>query len=319
MLSSLFSWYFTRKALPYWCILLLDCLIIVASGIIATYLVLGGDGIIQHFWQQLATWIAILPLYMVGMRINHTYSGIVRYSSFVDLMRVSCALLIGVALTILVFFLLPEHLQIRHRILALSLLLAMIGQWSVRILAKYIFDTSVKGSANARVYIYGVHEGGASIAKSIRNQHPLRYLLKGFIADDAATVGHYLLGVHVHEASIATIQQMKEQGVTILFVSPLCNEQLRNNQELVNALLKAGITIMMMSNAKNGMASPTSATHSSRRSISKTSSPATRSKSISRPSVVSSADVASSSPEPPVPSAPEWHVKSPSSPPQNWY
>ena len=252
-LNNIINWYFSKNALPYWCLLALDCIIIVISGLFSTYFFLGARGLIDHFWGQIFMWCAFLPLFFVGMRLFHTYSGIIRYSSFVDLMRVTCALVIGFVLVIGVKLVVPEEylvVPIRYRVSLLSLLISMFCMWSVRILVKYLYDTSVKSKATKRVFIYGVQYGGVSLAKSIRNEHPLRYLIKGFITVDQRLVDKHLLGVRIYNNDLSVVDIMKRQGANYLFVSPLCNDQFRENEELSAALVKAGITILMLPNAE---------------------------------------------------------------------
>ena len=87
------SWYFSKNTLPYWCVLAIDCVIIVFAGFLATYFVQGGHSLSTNFWYHLRTWCLTLPFFVVGMRIFHTYSGIMRYSSTIDLMRQAFALI----------------------------------------------------------------------------------------------------------------------------------------------------------------------------------------------------------------------------------
>lgn len=248
-LSRITSWYFSKRALPYWGTLLLDSLIIVISSVFAIYLTLGGDAVISLFWQKFFVLLLMLPCYWIGMRVFHTYAGIIRYSSFVDLMRVSLALLIGIVINFFASFLLPESIhafEIDIRVFLSIFFLAMIGMWSFRICVKYSFDFIVRDNATSRIFIYGVREGGVSIAKSIRNQNPLPYLIKGFVSDDPHDVGRFLLGTHVKSASLATVEYMKKEDVRHIFISPNCNEKFRENQSFIDALMKAGITIMML-------------------------------------------------------------------------
>lgn len=253
ILSKLSSWYFSKNALPYWCVLALDSLILIVSGLAAMYLCDGAMVVVQNFWYHVLGVALTLPFFFVGMRLFHTYAGIFRYSSFVDLMRVSCALLLGTVLAALMYWLAPDDwILIRswRRVLVLGSFIAMLAMWSVRILVKYLYDTAVKDNALHRVYIFGVRTGGISMAKSMRNEHPLNYLLKGFITDEEDMIDKYLLGVSVRRAVPATIEKMKQEGVDMLFVSPPCSERFRENDELVNELTKAGIKIMMLPSAE---------------------------------------------------------------------
>ena len=88
-------WYFTKKALPYWGIVLLDCLAIFCSGCLVAILTDGAVATILQ-WKALGiSMIAYVLCYMVGMRLLHTYAGVIRHSSFVDLQREGVANLIG--------------------------------------------------------------------------------------------------------------------------------------------------------------------------------------------------------------------------------
>ena len=108
--NKLVNWYFSKTTLPYWCILALDSIAVVVAGMIAIYIAEGGEALMSHFWNYILTFVCTLPLFVVGMRIFHTYSGIMRYSSFVDLMRISGALVLGFILNSLLLTLLPDGL-----------------------------------------------------------------------------------------------------------------------------------------------------------------------------------------------------------------
>ncbi len=243
------NWYFSRGALPYWCVVLLDCAAIVFSGMAAVYFCVGGPFVASHFWKVMFMWGYTIPLYLIGMRINRTYSGIIRYSSFTDLMRVALAILIGTGLTAIAFGLVPANILTsipKFRVLCIMSALTVIFMWAIRIAAKYMYDTAVRDSATQRVFIYGVQEGGVALGKSMRNEHPRRYTLTGFLSDDENTIGRDLLSVKVYDVHDDVVERMKKQKATILFVSPLCSERFRENEALVNDLMKAGIKMMML-------------------------------------------------------------------------
>ena len=49
-LEKLMRWYFSKGALPYWSIMLLDCLIVILSGYVGWYNSIGGLEFAKHFW-----------------------------------------------------------------------------------------------------------------------------------------------------------------------------------------------------------------------------------------------------------------------------
>ena len=96
---KLSNWYFSSKSLPYWGVLFLDCLIVFFAGYVGGYLEHGGLGFAQHFWGITAGNLLCMLLFAVAFRLFHTYSGILRYSSLVDLERVGIASFVGVCMS----------------------------------------------------------------------------------------------------------------------------------------------------------------------------------------------------------------------------
>ena len=95
LLEKLGNLYFTRRALPYWCILLFDCLVVLLSGVICYALDRGIDETVRKFLPLLGTLCFYLIFYLIGFRTMKTYQGVLRYSTFTDLSRVGLATLIG--------------------------------------------------------------------------------------------------------------------------------------------------------------------------------------------------------------------------------
>lgn len=252
-LSKLSSWYFTKNALPFWGIFLGDCFVVLGAEMFVFALNNGIVFTLQNFGHLLFTFVCYLPFYMLGFKLLHTYSGVIRYSSFVDLQRVGFAMTIGCVLTIGVQLFLPQMswlMDLRIRDLLLGALLATCVMWFVRVMVKYMYDVTYNIKHAKPVFIYGVKEGGVGLAKSIRNQDPSRYVLAGFVSDEEDVKNCYMLGVKVYPADEKLVEVMKERGVKVLAVSPLKNEAIRNNQEMVNRLLEAGIKILVMPRAQ---------------------------------------------------------------------
>ncbi len=251
--NKLTNWYFSKKTLPYWCVLILDCTAIVTAGMIAVYFCMGGKMVAFNFWKIVLMWVCTLPLFMVGMRVFHTYSGVIRYSSFTDLMRVALSVVIGIVLTYVAFLIIPGGVHSTlpiNRVLVITLAFASIFVCGIRVAVKYVYDTIMSDRSSQRVFIYGVQQGGAALAKSMRNETPRRYLLSGFLSDEKNMIGKNLVGVDVYAANEDAIEVMNKKKATILFVSPLLSEQFRENNKLVDALTKAGIKIMMLPSAE---------------------------------------------------------------------
>ncbi len=250
------NWYFTRKALPYWCILMIDCCAVLFSGYVSYYITMGGDTVAGRFWPLTLTLGCALIPFILSFKLLHTYSGIVRYSSFVDLQRVAVATLIGTVAFHLScmaalsafpdqdIFLFPHPNTSLIFFLSSTLLL-----WLERVIVKRLFDSFHLDGATP-VAIYGTKAGGVSIAKSILSVREKRYSLQGFISDGKEMKGLYLMGKPVYLNGPGISDVLKHLGVKILLVSPLKSERFRNNQAMVDEILSSGIRIMMMSNGE---------------------------------------------------------------------
>ncbi len=116
----------------------------------------------------------------------------------------------------------------------------------MRIFVKYLYDEAYQIKMAERVFIYGVKSGGISLAKSIRNGDPSTYALAGFVSDLTDMSHRMLMGVRVYNNDEHLVEQMRKQHARILLVSPLKNEAIRNNTDMVNRLTEAGIKIYMV-------------------------------------------------------------------------
>lgn len=253
LFSRLSTWYFSKKSLPYWGIILLDCCLILFSGLLVYTLNNGVLLTLDILGHLLVTLLVCLIPYLVGFRLFHTYSGIIRYSSFVDLQKVGFAVLFGL-ICVVVFQALtdfsPYLMYIRKRDLILSALLAMSLMWMIRVFVKFFYVSTFRVAKAERAFIYGVKQGGVSLAKSIQNQDPARFVLAGFISDQVKIGNRYLMGVKVYPNNEDLVSVMRRQHANVLLVSPLKVEAIRNNPDMVDRLIKADIKIYMIPTAQ---------------------------------------------------------------------
>lgn len=248
-LHKAFSWYFSKGALPYWAILAIDCLIIMFAAV-AAFMINHGVLSAAMEWKSLAcTLVVYLLIFGVCFRAFRTNMGIIRFSSFVDLQRLAGALLTGLVLVILIQrILLPMSFMVEFLFsdLLMTGLIALTLMWTLRILVKRIFDVTIRReTGHRRAFIYGVMTGGVALAKSI-SRPGSQFCLTGFISDDKDLDNRYLMGVPVYRNDKKLVEEMLHRDAHYLLVSPLKSEALRNNNELINSLLEAGIKIFMM-------------------------------------------------------------------------
>lgn len=249
MISKISNWYFSKGALPYWCLLILDCLIILGSDILVYALNNGMLYTLQNIRPLITAFSLYLLCYIVGFRIFHTYSGIIRYSSFIDLQRVGLSMLIGLVLIMgLKYGLYSDSwiMAIRMKDIGLAAILATILMCGIRVTVKYLYDFFFHQEYAKPVFIYGVKAGGIGLAKSIRNQDVSKYTLVGLVSEVSDIQGRYLMGVRVYPNNEHLVEEMKKRKAHTLLVSPLKNESIRNNPSMVESLLKEGIKICMI-------------------------------------------------------------------------
>lgn len=236
--------------MPYWIILMIDCLIVAFAGYAAFYTQWGGSGLAGRFWLATRGIIISEVFFIVYFRLFHTYSGVIRYSSMMDLVHVALATLIGTATTYLLGLLatwqewsavcFPKALGCLEMFLVATVLM-----WIERILVKYLYDGFVRDDKAKRVFIYGVKEGGIAIAKSLQNEMPQRFSVVGFVSPDGDLQTKWLMGLQVRRDGPNLIKHIKDAHASILIVSPLQEERFRNNPKLVDDLITQGIKIMM--------------------------------------------------------------------------
>ena len=246
------GWYFTQKALPYWCILVLDCAIVGVSGYIGYYFNLGGIGFASSFWP--ITWALLIGefFFVTVFKLFHTYSGVIRYSSFVDLQRVATATIIATAgfyiAGILADLIWPGQRAVLFpdfiTVLALFVISTLV-LWVERIVVKRLHDEFLTDNAKPTV-IYGTQEGGISLAKSITSVKDKKFVLHSFITDGLDMKGAYMMGKPVYYNEPGLARKLKAQGIKVLLVSPLKSDRFRENQQMVDEFIDAGIQIMMM-------------------------------------------------------------------------
>ncbi len=252
LLRKISNWYFSRKALLYWCILVMDCMAVYVSGLFVYYLQHGGLELAQYFWQVTFGLGLCLIVYIISFFAFHTYNGVMRYSSFVDLHRVAYSTALASVGTCLlhqvqVYAKLAPYLLIpRFDSVIMLFIVATMLMWCLRVLVKSLHDT-YRGDANIqKVFIYGCMQGGIALAKSLKNENLQRYRLCGFISTDRSLNGTWLLGEQVHFDEDKVVATMKRYQVAVLLVSPLQTNHFITRTTLIDALVAANIKIMMM-------------------------------------------------------------------------
>ena len=250
-LQKISGWYFTKKALPYWCVLVLDCAIVALCGLLASYLEHGGLSIVNHFFPISFGLVCCLPLFAISFHLFHTYQGVIRFSSYVDLFRIAKASIMGGVFSYLlgrlVGFFVDDVIILFPDVHSLLIMVGIstLGIWVVRMMVKASFEVYRTDNA-IPVAIYGTKAGGISLANSIKSVKEKQFILRAFISDGREMAGSYLMGQRVYLNTSGLAQTLKENGVKGVLVSPLKTELLRKNQTMVDELIRTGLKIFIM-------------------------------------------------------------------------
>ena len=254
IIQKLLNWYLSFNALPYWVILVVDSFICYLSGIFVFWMYYHG----AIAWENMVLLTKTIFMYMVfnliGFRLFRTYSGIIRYSSFVDLQRVALAMVLSLSIAEVMHYVIYhwnlEFVRLEGRQIAAMYLVATIGMMLFRILVKSLYDVVFNTDKGLRTLIYGVKDGGVGLAKTIRSEQKSNFQLKGFIAHDPTLGGRILMGEKVYMADEDLAKYIKVLKIQAVLVSPLQNDKFRNDLKLQDTLLNLGVRIFMSSGEK---------------------------------------------------------------------
>jgi len=254
IIQKLLNWYLSINALPYWVILVVDSFICYLSGIFVFWMYYHG----AIAWENMVLLTKTIFMYMVfnliGFRLFRTYSGIIRYSSFVDLQRVALAMVLSLSIAEVMHYVIYhwnlEFVRLEGRQIAAMYLVATIGMMLFRILVKSLYEVVFNTDKGLRTLIYGVKDGGVGLAKTIRSEQKSNFQLKGFIAHDPTLGGRILMGEKVYMVDEDLAKYIKVLKIQAVLVSPLQNDKFRNDLKLQDTLLNLGVRIFMSSGEK---------------------------------------------------------------------
>ena len=258
LFDKILNWYFTKNSLPYWSILLIDCLIIVFSAMSIYWLFHWGDLLVENFPKVLLTSCIFVLLSFPGFRIFHTYSGFMRFSSFVDLMRVTYCNLVSLVLVLICMWGVEQlpvkwlnwFMSFTTKQIVLIFIISTLLMWALRIFVKTLYDQALSNTKAERALIYGALSGGVGLAKNINTVRPRRFVLKGFISHSDKLKHHTLMGEPVFNTDEDIAKIIKERDIRAVLVAPSRVDDFRNNQALQDIIIGAGAKIYMTTIAK---------------------------------------------------------------------
>lgn len=247
--------YFSKRTFPHWCVLLLDSAILFLSGVFVYWCFNRGTALQLNFWPLTYLMLLCVGVHFIFFAIFRTYSGIIRYSSFNDLIRVALAMGCSALAVIAVHFFtnsLPPwvfaHVQVRHILIAEAIATGLM--WLLRVSIKWVYDTYFRTEGAKNVFIYGIRAGGIGLAKAIRSEKPMRYCLRGFISHDPAlgANGTRLMDEPVYEVDAGLPDVIRREGIAAVLVAPGRIDRFRNDTALQDYILQSGARIFSANN-----------------------------------------------------------------------
>lgn len=247
--------YFSKRTFPYWCVLLLDSAILFLSGVFVYWCFNRGTALQLNFWPLTHLMLLCVGVHFIFFAIFRTYSGIIRYSSFNDLIRVAQAMGCSALAVIAVHFFTNScpsrvfaHVQVRQILIAEAIATGLM--WLLRVSIKWVYDTYFRTEAAKNVFIYGIRAGGIGLAKAIRSEKPMHYRLRGFISHDPAlgANGTRLMGEPVYEVNASLPDVIRREGIAAVLVAPGRTDRFRNDTALQDYILQSGARIFSANN-----------------------------------------------------------------------
>ena len=190
-------------------------------------------------------WTVIVNL--VFFRVFRTYSNVLRFSSFIDIMRIFVSLTVSYALLMISSVLLASYLDIRLApvsVLFMAYIISFAIMSCSRIVVKMFYELlNFDGSHSANVFIYGAKEAGVNIAKALRVNLRNHYRLRGFIADEPELINKVMMGVKVFPNDESLIDVLNDRDVHTIIISPAKMEELKKS-DMADRLLAHNIKLM---------------------------------------------------------------------------
>ncbi len=249
ILKSILNWYFSKRALPYWTVLIIDIITCYLSGIFVFWLYYHGAVTLGNILILTKTIFVYMIFNLIGFRVFHTYAGIIRYSSFVDLQRVGMAQGLSCVLALIFHYIVyPWHMEIgfiplEGRQIIAMYVIATILMWGMRVLVKTLYDVAFSSDNGLRTLIYGVGDHGIGLAKNIRNIKPTQFQLKGFISHDKNYEGRVLMGEKVYRPDKQLADVIKDLHIQAVLVSQVQADKFRDDEKLQDMLISEGVKI----------------------------------------------------------------------------
>lgn len=238
-MRKFFQNFLSKRVLSRFSIFVIDNLMIAFSCFTMYLVKYGFVGLTQEVSNEgMMLTLLLIVFNSIAFMLFHTFRGILRFSSFSDLMRIVYALVLGYTLTyVAVIFLnnFVASLYLNNVIFTAIFFLNMSVMIFSRILVKEVYEAITGSSVKPKnVFIYGTEQAGISVAKALEGNNEFNYRVVGFISDENHMIGKELMGVAIHANNENLFRTLEIKDVKTIIVSPQKMEEIRNSDLLTN-------------------------------------------------------------------------------------
>ena len=253
-MKNLFNWYFNRRALPYWCVVIFDLTLALFGALFVLWLRHPATEIMRNWELLFHTFMVFGAFNLIGARIFHTYSGILRLSQFVDLLRILEACCFSYMLS-LIFNFISIHegwedifYAFTGRMITSMYLMSLMFLCASRVFIRQLFDNVLVSRTAPHSLIYGTFSGAIAITNTIKNTKPVQFIISGYVGDDQEHYSERLMGKRVYSIHEDLKNIILQKQIKAFFVSSLKHNNFVNNKKLQDILIEADVKIYIAQN-----------------------------------------------------------------------
>ena len=245
-MSKFIENFLSKRFLSRFTILFLDIIIVLVSCLIIYLIRYGFTGFtpyISHSGFELA--LLLVACNSIFFVLFKTFRGILRFSTFRDLLQVIYSLTLGYSLAyILSNTALQQYINTNFSYIFITYVLNVLLMIAFRIIVKETYETLVKKSdRDVNAFVYGTKSSGISIARSLNSMPDLHYKVKGFISDEDVMLGKEFLGARVYPYNAELFRLLESKNVRTVIISPQKMDEIKGTDQLAE-LIDNGLTLL---------------------------------------------------------------------------
>ena len=238
--------FLSNRFLSRFAILFLDILIVSFSCFTVFLIRVGSTGFTQDIVVNAVKLSALIMCSnAIFFMLFRTMRGILRFSTFRDLLQVVYALTFGYVLAlILANTIFSQYVDSTFPRFFTIYVVNICLMFGFRIVVKETYESLVKvREDNINVFVYGTKATGISLARSIKSLPDMHYKVKGFISNETEMLGKEFLGACVYLYNENIYRILESMDTRTVIISPQKMEELKGS-EILSEMIDNGLTVM---------------------------------------------------------------------------